>query len=350
MAFGASTNLTQYKAQQSQANTGALLAYLASQGSGDGSGDASGGGYDLNAQIQDQQQAADVAHLTQGHDAARGVISAADAQLRSRFIDLQSQQQASLAAQQAQTAQQNGYQLKAFQTATTPISADLTAQGFSAAPAQQEIALRQQAMQQAATNQQQLSQNLQAVQQRSFADRSANADLVTAGSQGALESAYAAAMANLTGSGRGGGGGGGGGGSSSGVPTAGDASSLVLANSSPFADSPVNDPSFEQQIYGAHNPKIGAAANQYLHAYLSGDSSLGLGHVNAHGGNASQLEARFANSFQQKYGKKVAPKTLSKFLGALKNERQAVQNQRKTDNKARTKKQQAQLKNQLRGY
>lgn len=202
---------------------------------GGGSVDTSGGGSDTS--VQDAETAnfwqlmQELGRLKTGHDAAQAVIEAADGHLRQRYAAMQSQQQAAVGALQAQRTGDLASQQAGATAAVAPISRDVTAQGFSAAPVDATAAAGQARMADFAKNQQALSANLQTVQQNSLADRQSNADLVKSGSSGLLENTYLQATAAARAAGlqanqaveaaalkaaSGGGGGGGGSGSGSG--------------------------------------------------------------------------------------------------------------------------------------
>lgn len=316
-----------------------------SDNSGDYSSDDSGAADDAQLQAQEEAQVAayvyaQVQRLNQGYANSGAAINQADTDLRARFASLQSQQQAATAANVAQVGADNTAQQAGYTAAVQPISHDLEAQGFSAAPVAQQQAADQARMADFANSQTTFNKNLQAVQDRSFADRTASADMMHSGAQTALQATYLQAMAALTdgsgggssgGGGGGGGGSGGGGGGGSGVLTAGD-SAQVGNLATPLTD----------VTTGAGASVRDQATQDLLDAYLHGGQ--GYGHVSGGGAHAAKLATKYQNAYDHLVdAKKIksSPAQRKQFQKALRYELKQVQSNAKTRSKDHQKRHKA---------
>lgn len=170
-------------------------------------------------------------------DAANTQIGGNADQWRQRLAALQADQ----TKMETQTLQNilaaNQQQQANYQAAVAPVTADLQAQGFSAAPVQQTATLDDQHLKDLAERQRQLSQRFSEINQRSYTDRQAAEAGQTAGAKNIvamkladymlqLEQAQAEALGSGGGGGGGGGYGGGGGGGGYDTYTSGDATTL----------------------------------------------------------------------------------------------------------------------------
>jgi hypothetical protein len=210
-------------------------------------------------------------------------ITDAENAWRMRLAQLQQMQQADNAAVQAQISGDTGVQTDAYNRAVDPILADLQAQGFTAAPIQQQAALDQQRMADYGQRQNDLSTRFAEIQNRSFADRDAAATGQMAGARSVLANNLAQMRAELeaqiAASTQGGGGGGGYGGGGGG----GDAPISVL-QALARANTPIANPLTTTNYAGPN----------------AGFVKKAIGRVNDDLSNIGGVQRRFVNQARKK--------------------------------------------------
>lgn len=240
----------------------------------DGSGSGSGEGYSPDPALIEALARLDFYGAQAGQQ-----INDAEQAWQMRLEQLRRLQSEDAAATQAQIAGDNTAQTDAYNRAVNPITADLQAQGFTAAPIQQQAVLDQQRLADYGQRQEDLSRRFSEIQNRSIWDRGVAGAGQMAGARTMLANNLAMMRAELEAQIAGGGGSGGSGRSSG----SGDAP-LGILKALAEANTPLANPLNSVNYSGNH----------------AGFVNKALGRVNDDLSNVGGVQRRFVNAARKK--------------------------------------------------